>query len=199
MSDDGFLSRWSRRKSQALRGEAPPPEEPPPPPAAAVVVAPAVVALPEAPAEPAPPPEPPPSLEDAAQLTPQSLDFSRFVRADVTPEVKHTALKTLFADPHFNVMDGLDVYIDDYGKPDPLPPSMLRQLVQSQLLGLFDAEPEPPPATPTATPAASMTAAPEPPAVPPPHEDPDLRLQPDDAAGRAEPPAGAGEDAGREP
>jgi hypothetical protein len=37
-------------------------------------------------------------------------------------------------------MDGLDTYIDDYGKPDPLPAGMLRQMVQSQLLGLFDDE-----------------------------------------------------------
>ena len=40
-------------------------------------------------------------------------------------------MKKLFADPHFNVMDGLDTYIDDYGKPDPIPQSMLRQLDQS--------------------------------------------------------------------
>jgi hypothetical protein len=26
------------------------------------------------------------------------------------------------------VMDGLDTYIDDYGKPDPLPESMLKEL-----------------------------------------------------------------------
>ena len=31
-------------------------------------------------------------------------------------------MKKLFSDPHFNVMDGLDTYIDDYGKPDPIPP-----------------------------------------------------------------------------
>ena len=52
-------------------------------------------------------------------------------------------MKKLFSDPHFNVMDGLDTYIDDYGKPDPIPPSMLRQMVQSKFLGLFDDEDEP--------------------------------------------------------
>lgn len=186
MSDDGFLSRWSRRKVQVQRGETPPAEAPPEP-APVSVAAPQPDPLPAAaaPAEalaPAPPPDPPPTLEDAALLTPRSPDFSRFVRADVAPEVRHSALKTLFSDPHFNVMDGLDVYIDDYGKPDPLPPSMLRQLVQSKLLGLFDAEPETRPPAPVV-----------------PDEDPDLRLQPDDAAGRAEPAAGAGEDPGREP
>jgi hypothetical protein len=58
----------------------------------------------------------------------------------VTPEVKNAALKTLFTDPHFNLMDGLDTYIDDYGKPDPLPAGMLRKMLQSQALGLFDDE-----------------------------------------------------------
>jgi hypothetical protein len=60
----------------------------------------------------------------------------------VAPEVKNAALKKLFTDPHFNVMDGLDTYIDDYGQPDPLPPGMLRRMAQSQLLGLFDDEDE---------------------------------------------------------
>ena len=30
-------------------------------------------------------------------------------------------------------MDGLDTYIDDYGKPDPIPMPMLRQMNQSQV------------------------------------------------------------------
>jgi len=42
------------------------------------------------------------------------------------------ALKKLFHDPHFNVMDGLDTYIDDYSKPDPLPAAMLATLRQAQ-------------------------------------------------------------------
>ncbi len=73
-------------------------------------------------------------------------------------------------------MDGLDVYIDDYGKPDPLPAGMLRQLAQSRLLGLFD---DPQPAAPAE--AASNRPAAAPPETP--DENPDLRLQPDDAAG----------------
>jgi hypothetical protein len=31
-------------------------------------------------------------------------------------------------------MDGLDVYIDDYGKPDPIPPEMLARLMESNPL-----------------------------------------------------------------
>ena len=37
-------------------------------------------------------------------------------------------------------MDGLDTYIDDYSKPDPMPAAMLRQMAQSKFLGLFDDE-----------------------------------------------------------
>ena len=49
-------------------------------------------------------------------------------------------MKKLFADPHFNVMDGLDIYIDDYSKPDPIPTPMLRQLASAKFLDLFDEE-----------------------------------------------------------
>ena len=38
----------------------------------------------------------------------------------------------MFSDPHFNVMDGLDVYIDDYSQPNPLPATMLAGLKQAQ-------------------------------------------------------------------
>ena len=49
-------------------------------------------------------------------------------------------MKKLFADPHYNVMDGLDTYIDDYSTPDPIPKAMLRQMVQARMLGLLDDE-----------------------------------------------------------
>lgn len=83
---------------------------------------------------------PPPTLADAQALAPGD-EVSRFVGRGVATEVRNTALKRLFSDPHFNVMDGLDTYIDDYGQPDPLPAGMLRQMAQSQFLRLFDDEP----------------------------------------------------------
>ena len=58
------------------------------------------------------------------------------MRPEVDESLKRAALKKLFADPHFNVMDGLDVYIDDYSKPDPIPPDMLARLIQNR--ALFD-------------------------------------------------------------
>jgi hypothetical protein len=81
-----------------------------------------------------------PTLDDVARLTRES-DYAPFVRPGVDTEVKNAALKKLFSDPHFNVMDGLDTYIDDYGKPDPISPAMLRQLNQATSLGLFDVSP----------------------------------------------------------
>jgi hypothetical protein len=74
-------------------------------------------------------------------LTPAS-DFSRFVQKGVDPQVKNAAVKKLWADPRFNIQDGLDVYIDDYGKPDPIPPAMLRQMASAKFLKLFDDEEE---------------------------------------------------------
>jgi hypothetical protein len=160
-ADAGFLSRWSRRKQAEREGVV----LPEPAPAEHV---PAVAAALESPAP------PPPTLHDVAALTPTS-DFTRFVARDVDPGVRNAALRTLFSDPHFNLMDGLDTYMDDYGRPDPLPDGMLRQLVQSQFLNLFADDPE-----------AS-------------DEDPDLRLQPHDAAGPAGPEPGAEPNHGSQP
>jgi hypothetical protein len=107
------------------------PVAPPPPTVAAVAAA---AAAPADAAE-----TPPLTLSDVAELGRES-DYSAFVSRGVSPDVKNAALKKLFTDPHYNVMDGLDIYIEDYGKPDPLPAGMLRQMVQSKLLGLFAEE-----------------------------------------------------------
>lgn len=142
--DSNFFSRWSRRKAELRVGTV----APEPAALAQVASAPVVAERAPTPARPLPPPAaappaapapPPPTLADVDALTTQS-DYTRFVARDVAPEVKQAALKKLFTDPHFNIMDGLDTYIDDYGKPDPLPPGMLRKMMQSQLLGLFDHE-----------------------------------------------------------
>ena len=182
MAEDSFLARWAHRKERARGGAEALPEPVPRP-----VVAPA----PTAPAAAAPDTPPPPTMDDVALLTRES-DYARFVGAGVDPGVKRAALKKLFSDPRFNVMDGLDTYIDDYGRPDPIPLAMLRQMNQSKFLGLFDAqetgdEPadEVQGAAGPAVPSAAPTEEPR-------HDDPDLRLQQDDGAGRR----GSGEGAG---
>ena len=130
---------------------------------------------------------PPPTLEDVQSLTPQS-DFTRFTRPDVAPDVKNAAMKKLFADPHFNQMDGLDVYIDDYCKPDPLPMSMARQLASARFLKLFEEKEE---ETPQGREVADNPTAPSV-AQSDPDADPDLRLQQDHAPGPAGPGQGTG-------
>jgi hypothetical protein len=209
---DGFVSRWARRKEQVRRGETPaePVTELPAP--SAPVLAPAPLPQPVT-AQDVQDKPPAPTLADVALLTRES-DYTRFVAPGVGEDVKRAAMKKLFADPHFNVMDGLDTYIEDFGKPDPLPASWLRQMVQSKALGLFDDEddetaraaaeaaPETPQPLTSPDGAAPVELAPSDPVVPhvaaepaPEDEDPDLRLQPHDAARRP----GAGEGPGGQP
>ena len=76
------------------------------------------------------------SLEDVRLLTKDS-DFKPFMAQGVDASVRNAAVKKLFTDPHFNVMDGLDIYIDDYSISDPIPESMLRQMTSVKFLGLF--------------------------------------------------------------
>jgi hypothetical protein len=71
--------------------------------------------------------EPPVELPALDSLTFES-DFKAFMRGKVEEGVKRAALKKLFADPRFNVMDGLDTYIDDYTKSDPISDELLSQL-----------------------------------------------------------------------
>ena len=176
---DGFLARWARRKEQVRSGGAvaqEPLREPPP------VASPAVASPVEVvPAAAVPEPAPLPTLHDVAALTRES-DYARFVAPGVSSDVRNAAVKKLFTDPHYNIMDGLDTYIDDYGKPDPLPLAMLRQLNQSKFLGLFDHEDE---TSADKSESASAFAHATEPTPPTPDDHADLQLQQDDAAGRS--------------
>jgi hypothetical protein len=78
----------------------------------------------------------------------------------VAPEVKNAAMKKLFADPHFNVMDRMDIYIDDYSQADPLPLAMLRQMNGAKFLNLFEDEDKDPHAL-AAAPAEDTMQSPE--------------------------------------
>lgn len=134
-----FLQRWSRRK---LNTAAAPAQAKPA-------------------ADPAPPPLPSPD-----SLTFES-DFKAFMHAKVEEGVKRAALKKLFADPRFNVMDGLDTYIDDYSKDDPIPQAMMASLehAKATLFGREqeqkqDPEPHSPPAPQSEEVAQSPAAEP---------------------------------------
>jgi hypothetical protein len=126
MADENFFSRWSRRKADSAQGKQVGP--------APVVQQPASIPVQSDPAASQRPAEQPVAatkpaltLEDVAKLTPDS-DYSAFVARGVDEVVRRSALKKLFSDPHFNVMDGLDIYIDDYTKSVPIPPEMLARL-----------------------------------------------------------------------
>ena len=157
MPDEGFLRRWSRRKIETRQGRepetepAPAPEEPAASglPAAAPALADGLAphahahgqagegagacanaAAPgQAPAREADAAEAIglPTMDDVATLTRDS-DYSSFVARGVDQAVRRSALKKLFADPHFNTMDRLDIYIDDYTKPSPVSETMLASL-----------------------------------------------------------------------
>lgn len=139
LRDESFLGRWSRRK----RAE---PEQRQDEDAKVSSVATAQRAADDAgnqtgePSrnDPAAPPAGLPNIED---LTPSS-DYRRFMQPDVPRASRNAAMKKLFTDPHFNVMDGLDTYIDDYTKEDPIPLEMLKDLAQSRMLRLFETDEE---------------------------------------------------------
>ena len=158
--DANFLSRWSRLKQRSrAAGSASDDGAAEPvtgdevvarvPAAAGVAAVPGAAPAANAPAppggeqaDPAVPvriDEPLPPLES---LTADS-DFRPFMRAGIDAATRNAALKRLFADPAFNVMDGLDVYIDDYGKTEPIPSALLRRLVQAQSPVLADAAADP--------------------------------------------------------
>lgn len=201
---EGFLGRWSRRKQEvreteaAVEAKAAPELAPSPAPAAEPVPAPRTDA-----ADPAPVAQgdvetaPPLTLADVEGLGIES-DYKPFVAKGVAPEVKNAAFRKLFSDPHFNVMDGLDTYVDDYSKPMPIPDGMLRQMASAKFLKLFDEEPEEMPRKPRSRGDGGRGTVREPWELPSPpvaavqpasqetdDHHADLRLQPDDAA-RAE-------------
>ncbi|MDP1537878.1 MAG: DUF3306 domain-containing protein [Burkholderiales bacterium] len=103
-----FLSRWSRRKQQ-LREESQTPR-------------PAQVPAAEAEA---------PELPAVESLGVDS-DYRGFFHPKVDEALRRTALKKLFSDPHFNIMDGLDTYIDDYSISEPIPAAILAEMKSAQ-------------------------------------------------------------------
>jgi hypothetical protein len=206
-SPAGFLSRWSRRKVDERAGRPLDEPQPAPPmahgdsrptkpePLASAVATPAASATTSGAGAPVHPggqtEKPTPTLADVQQLTPES-DFTGFMARGVAPDVKNAAMKKLFADPHFNVMDRLDIYIDDYGLPDPLPLEMLRQMTSAKTLNLFDDEPQDLVQTRLGDKAAtedikvmaqSVPAENKPNPEPTTHDNADLRLQPDPTPG----------------
>lgn len=171
-AEPSFLTRWSRRKVDAAAQKA-------------AVVTPAIQSAPlpdvhalpntstgeadgaKVPEIPLPEPTLPAESQTKAALPSiESLthdaDFSPFMARDVDPGVRNQAMKKLFTNPHYQFaqMDKLDIYIDDYSQPDPIPLDMLRQMNQAKALFLFEDEEKDSPPQADTTPAGPVDAAP---------------------------------------
>ena len=135
--DETFLSRWARVKefrqaSESSVGEIMP---------STSIGEPLEHKMPEEDLPEPTLPDVPVVLPSLDSLTPQS-DFSPFMAHDVDPHLRNLAMKKLFTDPHYNVMDRLDTYIDDYSTHPPLSPEVIRQMSISKTLRLFDDDEE---------------------------------------------------------
>lgn len=124
---EGFLTRWSRRKALSRQGEELPEaladadEDAQEAGDAATGVSPI--------AEDAAPAQAEGEKDLAAEETPElpplesldeNSDYSAFLGKGVPPDVKQQALQKLFHSPKFNVRDGLDDYDWDFSNPEPL-------------------------------------------------------------------------------
>jgi hypothetical protein len=144
-TDEPFLSRWSRRKVEARKGE--PVAEPAPPASDLDAGAAKAEALPARTTDAAIASAPPSDAQGSASpaelpavdtLEGLKSEYTDFLRPGVDESTKRTALKKLFADPHFNQMDGLDVYIDDYGRFEAMPAAVAASLQAAKHLSVFD-------------------------------------------------------------
>ena len=122
--DDGLtLSRWSRLKRRGGETAGAPSSEVSPAPGLAGEAKAATLPLPTA------------ETANVAELSLPELssislveDFTPFMQAKVPQALRQQALKALFKEPHFNVMDGLDTYIDDYTVFEPITPEVMATL-----------------------------------------------------------------------
>ncbi|HWT09671.1 MAG TPA: DUF3306 domain-containing protein [Roseomonas sp.] len=142
MSDEGFLSRWSRRKRAAEAG-LPEPQPPAPAPEATPAAIP-------------PPAEEPPfditTLPPVDSLTIDS-DFAAFLRKEVPEALKRAALQKAWTlDPAIRDFIGPADYAWDYNAPDGVPGGSLdligdvREML-AQAFGTGDAGGGDPPTT----------------------------------------------------
>jgi hypothetical protein len=157
MSEEGFLSRWSRRKQAVARGAAP--AEP----------------VPEAVPVAAPPAEEPPfdiaSLPSIESLTAAS-DVRAFLARGVPQALQRAALRRIWSlDIGIRDYVGPADYAWDFNAPDGIPGFSLNLSgdIGKLLAQAIGAAPEPEPAEPepeAAAPSADAAPAPEPPPEP---------------------------------
>lgn len=140
---ENFLARWSRRKVEARAAEPAVPEVPAAPlpdaqaPAAGGPIGNPAVGNPLA----DPAAEPPAELPSVDSLQGLAGEYREFLKPEVNDELRRAALKKLFADPHFNVIDVNEAYSGDYTQSIPIPPAVMATLEQAKHLW-FDEDAE---------------------------------------------------------
>jgi hypothetical protein len=179
-SEEGFLSRWSRRK-RGVASEAEEAQAPLPPPAAM-------------PTAPEPPAFDPASLPPLDSLTAAS-DFTAFLRAEVPAVLRQAALRRAWTlDPAIRNFTGPADYAWDYNAADGMAGFALElggdvKKLLAQAIGMVEeAAPEP------ADQPAQVALAPPPevpPAEAPPPEAPPAEALPSEALPAEPPPAAA--------
>ncbi|HYU68370.1 MAG TPA: DUF3306 domain-containing protein [Burkholderiales bacterium] len=175
--DDGnFVSRWSRRKIEARKTEEKPAEpkpspQPAPPAAPAVSNAGAAAAPPDTSA-----PRELPPLESLKGL---ASEYTEFLKPGVDENLRRSALKRLFSDPHFENFERFEAYCEDFTQGEPISLAMLKTLEHAKGLLFGDEEKKkdahaaaetpaagPPPETAEKPGARGDAQAPAPPTVP---------------------------------
>ncbi len=107
---EAFLDRWSRVKREVRAGAVPP----------GTVEVPAQA----------------PVLPSLEVLAAQGLDadFAAFMQKGVSEAARRAAIQQLFRQPVFNVMDGPDVYIEDFNIYEPLTAAELPGLAHARAM-----------------------------------------------------------------
>src|SRR5258706_8818914 len=165
----GSRGKIGARKPEEKRPEPKPSSE------AAVSAAPADAAA-------APPGAPAPrELPPLESLKGLASEYTEFLRPGVDENLRRSALKKLFADPHFENFERFEAYCEDFTKGEPIPLAMLKTLEHAKGLLFGDEEKQDEPADaekPTADPPAEAAAkaqsearAEMPPPEPAEHED----------------------------
>src|SRR5258706_14606143 len=146
---------WGR-KIEARKTEEKP-AEPKPSSEAAVSAAPADAAA-------APPGAPAPrELPPLESLKGLASEYTEFLRPGVDENLRRSALKKLFADPHFQNFERFEASFEDFTKGEPIPLAMLKTLEHAKdlLFGDEDKKVAPPEAEkPAAEPPTGADAKP---------------------------------------
>jgi len=128
---ENFASRWSRRKIEALKDK---PAEPKPSSEPTISAAPADAAA-------APPGVPAPrELPPLESLKGLASEYTEFLKPGVDEHLRRSALKKLFADPHFENFERFEAYCEDFTKGEPIPLAMLKTLEHAKDLLFGDEE-----------------------------------------------------------